>query len=99
MTKTFKSLCIAVALALSVCSASQAAVVVSSKLSSESAMLGQMIRLMLNANGVATIDRTRIGATPVVRKALLAGRSTVCRVHRQRGFLLQRRGECGLEGP
>jgi osmoprotectant transport system substrate-binding protein len=74
VTKTFKSLCIAVALALSVCSASQAAaVVVSSKLSSESAMLGQMIRLMLNANGVATIDRTRIGATPVVRKALLAG--------------------------
>ena len=28
---------------------------------------------MLNANGVPTIDRTRIGATPVVRKALLAG--------------------------
>ncbi len=50
-----------------------AAVVVSSKLSSESAMLGQMIRLMLNAKGIATIDRTRIGATPVVRKALLAG--------------------------
>jgi osmoprotectant transport system substrate-binding protein len=50
-----------------------AAVVVSSKLSSESAMLGQMIRLMLNANGIQTIDRTRIGATPVVRKALLTG--------------------------
>jgi len=50
-----------------------AAVVVSSKLSSESAMLGQMIRLLLNAHGVATIDRTRIGATPVVRKALLTG--------------------------
>jgi osmoprotectant transport system substrate-binding protein len=50
-----------------------AAVVVSSKLSSESAMLGQMIRLLLTANGVPTIDRTRIGATPVVRKALLTG--------------------------
>ena len=38
-------------------------------------MLGQMIRLMrLNANGrIQTIDRTRIGATPVVRKALLTG--------------------------
>jgi osmoprotectant transport system substrate-binding protein len=36
-------------------------------------MLGQMIRLLLNANGVPTIDRTRIGATPVVRKALLTG--------------------------
>jgi osmoprotectant transport system substrate-binding protein len=51
----------------------QAAVVVSSKLSSESAMLGQMIRLVLNADGIATVDRTRIGATPVVRKALLTG--------------------------
>jgi len=50
-----------------------AAVVVSSKLSSESAMLGEMIRLMLEADGIATIDRARLGATPVVRKALLAG--------------------------
>jgi osmoprotectant transport system substrate-binding protein len=50
-----------------------APVVVSSKLSSESAMLGEMIRLMLNSQGIATIDRTRIGATPVVRKALLTG--------------------------
>jgi osmoprotectant transport system substrate-binding protein len=50
-----------------------AAVVVSSKLSSESAMLGQMIRLLLNAHGIATVDRTKIGATPVVRKALLTG--------------------------
>jgi len=50
-----------------------AAVVVSSKLSSESAMLGQMIRLLLNAHGIATVDRTKIGATPVARKALLAG--------------------------
>jgi osmoprotectant transport system substrate-binding protein len=51
----------------------QAAVVISSKLSSESAMLGQMIRLVLNADGIPTVDRTRIGATPVVRKALLTG--------------------------
>jgi osmoprotectant transport system substrate-binding protein len=50
-----------------------AAVVVSSKLSSESAMLGQMIRLMLSSRGIDTVDRTRLGATPVVRKALLTG--------------------------
>jgi osmoprotectant transport system substrate-binding protein len=73
VTKSFKSLCIAIVLTLSAASPLQAAVVVSSKLSSESAMLGQMIRLMLNANGIQTIDRTRIGATPVVRKALLSG--------------------------
>jgi osmoprotectant transport system substrate-binding protein len=49
------------------------AVVVSSKLSSESAMIGQMIRMMLNASGMETVDRTALGATYVVRKALLAG--------------------------
>ena len=61
------------ALALVAAAPLQAAVVVSSKLSSESAMLGEMIRLMLNAHGIPTVDRTRIGATPVVRKALLTG--------------------------
>jgi len=54
-------------------SPAQAAVVVSSKLSSESAMLGQMIRLLLEAHGIQTVDRMTLGATPVVRKALLAG--------------------------
>jgi osmoprotectant transport system substrate-binding protein len=47
--------------------------VVSSKLDSEATMLAQMVRLLLNAHGVPTLDRTRIGATPVVRKALLTG--------------------------
>jgi osmoprotectant transport system substrate-binding protein len=71
--KVLKSLCAALALGVALASPLEAAVVVSSKLSSESAMLGEMIRLMLNADGIATVDRTRIGATPVVRKALLAG--------------------------
>jgi osmoprotectant transport system substrate-binding protein len=68
-----KSLCAAVVLALAVSSEARAAVVVSSKLSSESAMIGQMIRLLLNANGIATVDRTLLGATPVVRKAIISG--------------------------
>jgi osmoprotectant transport system substrate-binding protein len=68
-----KSLCVAAALALGASPQLQAAVVVSSKLSSESAMLGQMIRLLLDADGIATVDRMTLGATPVVRKALLAG--------------------------
>ena len=72
MTKLLNWLCLA-ALAWGAAAPLQAAVVVSSKLSSESAMLGQMIRLMLNADGIQTVDRTRIGATPVVRKALLTG--------------------------
>jgi osmoprotectant transport system substrate-binding protein len=48
-------------------------VAVSSKLSSESAMIGQMIRLLLEAHGIPTVDRMAIGATPIVRKALIAG--------------------------
>jgi osmoprotectant transport system substrate-binding protein len=68
-----KSLCLALALALGALPPAHAAVVVSSKLSSESAMLGQMIRLLLNAHAIPTVDRTKIGATPVVRKALLTG--------------------------
>jgi osmoprotectant transport system substrate-binding protein len=68
-----KSLCVAAALALGASPPLQAAVVVSSKLSSESAMIGHMIRLLLNANGIATVDRMTLGATPVVRKALLSG--------------------------
>ena len=53
--------------------ASSAGVVVSSKLSTESAMIGQMIRLLLTAHGIPTVDRMTLGATPVVRRALLAG--------------------------
>ena len=68
-----KSLCLLLALSLGALPPAQAAVVVSSKLSSESAMLGQMIRLLLNAHHIPTVDRTKIGATPVVRKALLTG--------------------------
>jgi osmoprotectant transport system substrate-binding protein len=68
-----KALCIVATLAASAAPPLRAAVVVSSKLSSESAMLGQMIRLMLNADGIPTVDRTKIGATPVVRQALLTG--------------------------
>jgi osmoprotectant transport system substrate-binding protein len=55
------------------CAAAAAPVVVSSKLSSESTMIAQMIRLLLEAHGIETADRTALGATPVVRKALLAG--------------------------
>ncbi|HXW09998.1 MAG TPA: glycine betaine ABC transporter substrate-binding protein [Steroidobacteraceae bacterium] len=48
-------------------------IVVSSKLSSESVMIGQMIRRLLEAHGIATLDRTALGGTPLVRRALLAG--------------------------
>ena len=73
MPKVLKWLCACLTLWLFTAAPLHAAVVVSSKLSSESVMIGQMIRLLLNANGIATQDRTTLGATPVVRKALIAG--------------------------
>lgn len=73
MRSILGSLCVGAMLALFAAAPLGAAVVVSSKLSSESVMIGQMIRLLLDAHGVAAIDRTALGATPVVRKALIAG--------------------------
>jgi osmoprotectant transport system substrate-binding protein len=71
----FKALCIAATLALiaSVPARAGSPVVVSSKLSSESAMIGEMIHLVLEAAGIPTVDRLKLGATPVVRRALLDG--------------------------
>jgi osmoprotectant transport system substrate-binding protein len=73
MKAVLASLWLAASLAPAAIAAPPAAVVVSSKLSSESVMIGQMIRLLLDAHGIASVDRTALGATPVVRKALLAG--------------------------
>jgi osmoprotectant transport system substrate-binding protein len=69
----FKSLLLSCALLIGTATQGNAAVVVSSKLSSESAMLGEMIRMMLNQAAIQTVDRTRLGATYVVRKALIVG--------------------------
>ncbi|WP_409558716.1 ABC transporter substrate-binding protein [Brucella pseudogrignonensis] len=51
----------------------QAQVVVSSKIDTEGGVLGNIILLMLNANGIETTDRIQLGATPVVRQAITAG--------------------------
>lgn len=75
MARNLKSLCIAAALVLIVCAPARAApaVIVSSKLSSESALIGEMIGMILKGAGIPTVDRMRLGATPVVRRALLDG--------------------------
>lgn len=50
-----------------------AQVVVSSKIDTEGALLGNIILQVLDANGVAVTDRTSLGATPIVRAAIAAG--------------------------
>ncbi|MEE1656713.1 ABC transporter substrate-binding protein [Microvirga sp. CF3062] len=63
----------AVALGLAAMGAARADVVVSSKIDTEGSVLGNIILLALDANGIKTQDRIQLGATPVVRKALTAG--------------------------
>jgi osmoprotectant transport system substrate-binding protein len=53
--------------------AADAQVVVSSKIDTEGGVLGNIILLVLGANGVATTERLQLGGTPVVRKAIVAG--------------------------
>lgn len=54
-------------------SAASAEVVVSSKIDTEGSVLGNIISLALNANGIKTKDRIQLGGTPVVRKAITSG--------------------------
>ena len=49
------------------------AVKVSSKLDAEASLLGNIILLVLNANGIATENKLQLGPTKIVRTALLSG--------------------------
>lgn len=51
----------------------QAQVTVSSKIDTEGGVLGQIVLQVLEHGGVPTRDRLQLGATPIVRQALLAG--------------------------
>jgi osmoprotectant transport system substrate-binding protein len=49
------------------------AVVVTSKIDTEGALLGNMIVLLLRAHGIAVDSRLQLGPTQIVRQAMLAG--------------------------
>jgi osmoprotectant transport system substrate-binding protein len=48
-------------------------VTVASKIDTEGALLGQMIVILLEANGFQALDRTEFGPTDVIRKAIISG--------------------------
>jgi len=73
MKAVLKSLALGLALSLAGLNLAKADVVVSSKIDTEGSVLGNIILLALNANGIKTQDRIQLGATPVVRKAIIAG--------------------------
>lgn len=56
----------------SVASASET-VTVGSKIDTEGGLLGQMIVMLLKENGFRVVDKTGLGATNVVRQAIIAG--------------------------
>jgi osmoprotectant transport system substrate-binding protein len=75
---------VAVALVLAACTstagtpttttaATKGPIVVGSKIDTEGSILGQIIIQVLENNGFTVTDKTRTGATDVVRKALLSG--------------------------
>lgn len=53
--------------------AASAQVVVSSKIDTEGALLGNMILQVLSSNGIEVTDKVSLGATPIVREAIKAG--------------------------
>ena len=73
MTVQWKRLAMALAVVTCIGGTAQANVVVGSKLDTEATLLGNMILLALEANGIETEDRITLGGTPVVRKAITAG--------------------------
>jgi osmoprotectant transport system substrate-binding protein len=68
-----KSLGAALALALAAGTAQAADVTVSSKIDTEGNLLGNVIAQVLRSHGLTVNDRIALGATPIVRKALIAG--------------------------
>ncbi len=61
------------AVSLSASALAQDAVRVSSKLDAEGGLLGSMIIQVLEANGITTENKLQLGATKIVREALVAG--------------------------
>ena len=61
---------------------------VGSFLDAEGTILGAMVIQMLEANGISTEDKTKLGTPDVVREALLQGEiDATDRLHRQRAVL------------
>ena len=69
----FRTLMLSAAVTASLAGAASAQVVVSSKIDTEGGVLGNLILAVLDHAGIETENRVQLGATPVVRQALVAG--------------------------
>ena len=74
MPFSLKTLILSAVMVVGVVHAAQATdVVVSSKIDTEGALLGNVIAQALKANGISTQNRISLGTTPILRKAITAG--------------------------
>ncbi|MCL7999947.1 ABC transporter substrate-binding protein [Brucella sp. 21LCYQ03] len=73
MNKLMATACIVAVLIATPGSASAANVVVSSKIDTEGGVLGNMILQVLKANDIPVVDKIQLGATPIVREAIIQG--------------------------
>ncbi|MBI1621334.1 ABC transporter substrate-binding protein [Aquamicrobium sp. cd-1] len=71
--KTWESILGATMALLITTGLSHAQVIVGSKIDTEGGVLGNIIRLVLENGDIPTVDRIQLGATPVVRNAIIAG--------------------------
>lgn len=55
------------------CGGQKGNIVVGSKMDTEGALLGNMIKLVLTEKGYTVTDKIQLGGTPIVRKAIIAG--------------------------
>jgi osmoprotectant transport system substrate-binding protein len=74
-------------------SAEKGPIRVGSKLDGEGALLGQMILAVLEQNGFKVEDKTRTGATDVVRKALTSGQIDIYPEYTANGLLIFNKDE------
>lgn len=73
MRKLVLALLLVTGLMVSAAQSTAAPITIGSKIDTEGSVLAQIVRLMLEANDIAVIDRSGFGTTAVVRQALLAG--------------------------
>ncbi len=67
------ALILAMGMVVAAAQTAPAPITLGSKVDTEGSVLAQMIRLMLEDNGIAVVDRSGFGTTAVVRQALLSG--------------------------
>lgn len=74
----------------------QGMLTVGSKIDTEGSLLGQMIVILLRSKGFKVIDRTGLGATSVVRQAIIAGEIDIYPEYTGNGYYFFEDSDAGV---